>query len=341
MMARRGLGRSYERAGPLILRGGHSGRRRNIAWRSSMMARSWPGVIIPPARPNVPVDLNDAWAIAAGGKHSLALRYDGTVAAWGDNSSGQTNVPADLNDAMAIAAGGKHSLALRYDGTVVAWGSNSSGQTNVPAGLNNVRSIAAGGKHSLALRYDGTVVAWGDDSAGQRSVPVDLDNVQAIAAGDEHSLALRYDGTVVTWGEDDSGQWDVPGGLMGTAPLPQAASNLPGPLRGPGFGPSCDQSDGTNARVFLAHRAIGLSDYGCGPGGDGQRRGHELGAGREAVSGGGGALRGDVARGRADPVLPIKVRGIKQRTRRIPAQTCTGSAFHHGNVAASEGLSPP
>ena len=34
------------------------------------------------------------------------------VAAWGDNSQGQTNVPSGLSNVVAIAAGYGHSLAL-------------------------------------------------------------------------------------------------------------------------------------------------------------------------------------------------------------------------------------
>jgi hypothetical protein len=60
-----------------------------------------------------------------------------------------------------LAGGGGHSLALRPDGTVVAWGWNDDGQTNMPAGLKDVVQVAAGEKHSLALRADGTLVAWG------------------------------------------------------------------------------------------------------------------------------------------------------------------------------------
>jgi uncharacterized delta-60 repeat protein len=90
-------------------------------------------------------------AIAAGYYHSLALRADGTVVAWGDNYYGQTNVPAGLTNAVAIAAGYYHSLALRADGTVVAWGKNGSGQTTVPAGLTSAVAIAAGDYHTLAL----------------------------------------------------------------------------------------------------------------------------------------------------------------------------------------------
>ena len=73
------------------------------------------------------------------------------MVAWGDNGDGQTNVPAGLNNVVAIAAGGFHSLALKYDGTVVAWGDNSAGQSSVPVGLTNVLAIASGYLHSLAL----------------------------------------------------------------------------------------------------------------------------------------------------------------------------------------------
>jgi alpha-tubulin suppressor-like RCC1 family protein len=50
-------------------------------------------------------------------------------------------------------------VALKSDGTVVAWGQNSDGQTNVPVGLRGVMAIAAGSRHTVALKSDGTVVA--------------------------------------------------------------------------------------------------------------------------------------------------------------------------------------
>jgi hypothetical protein len=57
----------------------------------------------------------------------------------------------------AIAAGSSHSLALKGNGTVVAWGCSSVafpsdfGQCSVPSGLSDVVAIAAGQVHSLAL----------------------------------------------------------------------------------------------------------------------------------------------------------------------------------------------
>ena len=51
-------------------------------------------------------------AIVAGGAHDVALRADGSVLAWGDNSSGQLTLPPDLMRVAAIGAGASHTLAL-------------------------------------------------------------------------------------------------------------------------------------------------------------------------------------------------------------------------------------
>ena len=138
-------------------------------------------------------------AVAAGSDHSLALCSDGTVAAWGNNSTGQlgndsttaSSVPVAVDrtgvlankTVVALAAGQNHSLALCSDGTVAAWGLNYNGQlgslgsydSDVPVTVyqsgvlsgKTVVAVAAGSFHSLALCSDGTLVAWGSDSFGQ------------------------------------------------------------------------------------------------------------------------------------------------------------------------------
>lgn len=178
-------------------------------------------------------------AIAAVSYHNLALRSDGTVWSWGNNTSGQlgdgktsslkvaTLVPG-LNGIVAIAAGSSHSLALKNDGTVWAWGLNTSGQLGDTtttlrkspvqvSGLSGIFDIAAGGDHSLALRADGTVWAWGANSVGQlgdntttnRLTPQIVSNlayVTDIAAGGYHSLAIKNDSSVWSWGNNWYGQ---------------------------------------------------------------------------------------------------------------------------------------
>jgi hypothetical protein len=161
---------------------------------------------------NIPAGLKNVVALAAGQLHSLALRSDGTIAAWGNNTYGQLNIPTGLSNVVAIAGGYFHSLALRNDGTVAAWGYNVDGETTIPAGLSNVVAIAGGRYYSLALRSDGTVIAWGDNTL-KLTIPAGLSNVVAIAGGAFHCLALRSDGTVIAWGNNSYGQLTIPAGL--------------------------------------------------------------------------------------------------------------------------------
>ena len=84
--------------------------------------------------------VNDVVAIAAGYRHSLGLKSDGTVIGWGANAYSQSIPPADLGltNIVAMAAGNNFSMALRSNGTVLAWGYASYGATDVPQGLSNV-----------------------------------------------------------------------------------------------------------------------------------------------------------------------------------------------------------
>jgi hypothetical protein len=85
----------------------------------------------------------------------LALKSVGTVVAWGQYEFQPATVPAGLGGVIAIAAGADHTVALRSDGTVVAWGGeNDFGQTIVPAGLGGVIAVSAGGYHTAALKIN-------------------------------------------------------------------------------------------------------------------------------------------------------------------------------------------
>jgi len=170
---------------------------------------------------------NEAIQISAGSNHSLALKKNGSVWAWGwnqygqlgDNSTTNKNVPVrvfGLSHVMMLAAGHLHSLALKNDGTVWAWGKNSSGQIgdgtttdyNSPVQvslLNNTILIAAGYAHNLALKNDGTVWTWGNNLIKPVQVS-ELEQITSVSAGQSHNLALKVDGTVWAWGNNNSGQ---------------------------------------------------------------------------------------------------------------------------------------
>jgi hypothetical protein len=202
-------------------------------------------------------------SIAAGAWHSLILRGDGTLLAWGENYDGQCNV-SGMHDITAVAAGGYHSLGIQRDGTVVGWGANYSGQASPPAGLSNITAIAAGTWHSLALRTDGTVAAWGDNSLGQCSVPPGLKNVIGIAANGNHSLALSADGTVIAWGENTdasgsfAGQSIVPPGLANVTAIGAGDYNSLAVTAGGGMVGWGDNSQGQSQAPESASGTIGI-----------------------------------------------------------------------------------
>ena len=165
---------------------------------------------------NVPVDLTNVVAIAAGDSHSVALKANGRVVAWGNNFYGQTNVPASLSNVVAIAAAWQHTVALRSNGTVVAWGTWG---TNVPAGLSNVVAVAAGDFHSAALKADGTVVAWSDYqyiNSSVTNVPADVTNAIAITGGGSFTAILKADRKVFTWGSSGA---SYPAGMTNGAAI--------------------------------------------------------------------------------------------------------------------------
>jgi alpha-tubulin suppressor-like RCC1 family protein len=162
----------------------------------------------------VPPGLEGVTAIAAGAYHTVCLKNDGSVVAWGLNESGQTDVPeAARSGVMAIAAGNHHTMAIKTDGTVVGWGSEpNTGQLSIPTSARSgVTAIAAGWYASMALKTNGAVVVWGSDAAGLKAVPsAARSGVVAIAAGGAHMMVLKTNGAVVAWGDNNQGQMSVP-----------------------------------------------------------------------------------------------------------------------------------
>jgi len=142
---------------------------------------------------DVPAPNVDFVAVAGGSGHSLGLKSDGTIVAWG--ASG--DVPAPNADFVAVAGGVIHSLGIKSDGTIVAWGSNDYGQCDVPAPNADFVAVAGGFYHSLGIRSDGTIVAWGRNNDGQCDVPAPNADFVAVAGGREHSLGIRSSNTPV------------------------------------------------------------------------------------------------------------------------------------------------
>ena len=176
--------------------------------------------------------------ISAGEHHTVALRADGTLWAWGRNHHGQLGdgtttdrqTPVHIAGSwISVSAGDRHTAAIRADGTLWAWGWNAGGQlgdgtttdrhTPVQIGSATWAYISAGhGSYTMAIRTDGTLWAWGNNTWGQlgdgtsgistsRHTPFQIgsDTWTSVSAGASHTMAIRTDGTLWAWGANGWG----------------------------------------------------------------------------------------------------------------------------------------
>lgn len=170
--------------------------------------------------------------------HTIAVKPDGTLWAWGFNGSGQLgigntdekNSPTQIGTAtnwQTVSAGGNHSFAIKTDGTLWGWGDNFWGQVGVgtygteiytPTKIGtstNWKSISVGLNFTLGIKTDGTLWAWGENFFGQLGIsgqtpsPVKVGvetNWQSVDTGNAHTMAIKTDGTLWGWGFNSYGQ---------------------------------------------------------------------------------------------------------------------------------------
>jgi len=98
--------------------------------------------------------------LAAGLGHTVVLKSNGQLWAWGDNSHGQLGdgttktrlKPKRVGSTRSwkrVACGGSHTLAIAGDGTLWAWGMNNRGQL----GLDDQRNRKTPTRVSAATNW--------------------------------------------------------------------------------------------------------------------------------------------------------------------------------------------
>jgi alpha-tubulin suppressor-like RCC1 family protein len=192
------------------------------------------------------VGLSSIRQVSAANVHACAVRQDGSVLCWGDNSAGAAGQPTAMArvasptvvagiNATAIATGGlgtasSYSAALTGAGEVWTWGSNNAGQLGQPAimmvtstpgrvmGLPVIQQLAAGISHLCARAVSGSVYCWGSNlngalgagsTATTSNVPLMVPGITDavdIAAGQTTTCVRRATGEISCWGNNAQGQ---------------------------------------------------------------------------------------------------------------------------------------
>jgi alpha-tubulin suppressor-like RCC1 family protein len=230
------------------------------------------------------------WCQASGGRcHTLGLRQNGTIWAWGANTAGRlgdnttvsksspVSVVGEFSDWCQVSAGLDHSLAVRQNGSIWSWGCNGNGRlgdntsvdksspVSVVGGFTDWCQASAGRAHSVAIRNNGTLWSWGYNAGGQLGIGTSGTSLTSpvsvvggftdwyhASAGNDHNLAVRTTGTLWAWGCNGSGR-------LGNNTT--VASNSPVSVVG-GFTDWCQASAG-NAHSLGIRQNGTLWAWGC------------------------------------------------------------------------------
>jgi alpha-tubulin suppressor-like RCC1 family protein len=151
-------------------------------------------------------------------------------------------------DWVAVAAGSYHSLGIRSDGSLWAWGFNGNSsnpdgvlgigtggpdtRVNVPTrvGSDTWATVSAISYRAVGIKSDGSLWAWGrsnnvrfaDGTDTNRNAPgrIGADNDwMTVSCGAEHTLLLKSDGSLWAWGTGRDGQLGNGGLFNDTANL--------------------------------------------------------------------------------------------------------------------------
>ena len=129
-----------------------------------------------------------------------------------------------ISDVRSIKSRFNNTIAVKNDGSVWTWGNNSSGQlgtgtfierSSVPllvTSLNNVQAVGQATTSDLALKTDGTVWFWGNGQSTPKQV-TGLAGVKNINAWSFVFAAIMSDDTLQMWG--DNGYSNLGNGIVG------------------------------------------------------------------------------------------------------------------------------
>jgi alpha-tubulin suppressor-like RCC1 family protein len=186
---------------------------------------------------------------------TFAMKTDGSLWAWGQNSNGQLGLGDTTNrsspvqvgllvDWASIAPDDSYIIAIKTDGTLWAWGANSQGQLGLGdsgtytkrssptqvGSLNNWSKISTSFS-GHAIKTDGTMWSWGYNADGR----LGLNNLTSYSSPKqvgalttwsqiENTLAIKTNGTLWSWGPNAQGQLGIGTTTQTSSPAQVGAS---------------------------------------------------------------------------------------------------------------------
>lgn len=170
---------------------------------------------------NLPAD-GGYIAVSVGWDHAAALKEDGSISCWGDDTYGQVSGIPVGEKFVQVKCGEYFTIGLKEDGTIAGWGRNyvSNGfiVSSVPSG--KYVKIDAGGRHAVAIGFDGIPVSWGYNAGTSDLNDPDIKLIDVAACGgtvytlatgssttlttynvEPFNVGIDVDGNVVAWGK--------------------------------------------------------------------------------------------------------------------------------------------
>ena len=197
--------------------------------------------------------------VAGGLYHTVAVKADGTLWAWGRNDKGQLgdgtvndqSSPKRVGSAtdwVTVAAGNDFSMAIKADGSLWGWGGNAQGQlgdgtntnTLTPKQIGTAKdwlTVKCGGLHAAGLKTNGTLWSWGYNFYGQlgmggtsdRNIPVQENTLNtswvALSTGPVTTMAIRGDGSTWSWGYNEFGTLGVGDQVFHSTPVRESSNS--------------------------------------------------------------------------------------------------------------------
>lgn len=180
------------------------------------------------------------WAWGQNGNGTLGDGDAGTQKHFDSaNRSSPVQIGSEM-DWVAVSAGHNHSLALKANCTLWAWGAGFNGQLGngttgrsfTPEQVGQAagwKLVGAGGSHTIALNTDGSLWTWGANFDGQIGNGITVDQLVPVRigsakdwvrawAGVNYTVGLKTDGSLWIWGarliQRETGPWVRVKGVM-------------------------------------------------------------------------------------------------------------------------------